>query len=261
MQSVSHSSHNANSRPFASGHGNHNSMPVNGTMSAWQPAELQRATIDANRERYADIDTAINAGYRFHKKSQQNLADPSKTMFHLKLITAKSDGSVLDPNTPEHVIYRREPGGKFTLVGVMYETGRNDGSPVVGDLGRFHRHVGGKLIASEPGKGGMMHVWFSSRLNEAYSPHAPAEIKRGAPPTMSPEAAGLGGARVAAPRDQTMSLPALMQHTNPTSAGAGLVDQPFHSPQYSTAASLPRTGVTDSLLGWLQRIVSPLFVG
>lgn len=169
------------------GHASHVlALPKQGTPTAWTPQALQAATFNSTQARFSDIRSAFGAGYDFGPKALRDLHNPKRNLFHLHGPGMKGDKRVLDPDAPESLLYRREPNGGWTLVGVMYKAGARDGSPTVGTLGFFHRHVGNRLEATEPGTGGMMHVWFTPKLRNAFSPHAPQEIKAGIAPAIAP---------------------------------------------------------------------------
>lgn len=132
------------------------------------PAVAQQL-LDATRQgvaKYADYSVAQADGYHI-KESKLN--DPRIKTLHAKNVQNTEDGSVVDPNKPEYLVYRRDAiGGPLRLIGVVYTVPPDQTPPDLG-MGTFHIHHEGGFY--------MQHVWTASPdLAGAYGPKAPKSI-------------------------------------------------------------------------------------
>jgi hypothetical protein len=151
----------------------------------------------ANAERWRDPDAAAAAGFRLRERSQAVQQRRVRSL-HVPNPAWRADGRVLDPARPETLIYWNGPGGRLTLVGVMYTAPRGTSGPAVGGpITRWHDHescrdpaTGRKLGRPVDGacprgqvhrrSGEMMHVWFTDDLATAFARRAPLAALRAA---------------------------------------------------------------------------------
>lgn len=151
----------------------------------------------ANAERWRDPDAAAAAGFRLRERSQA-VQERRVRVLHVPNPAWRADGRVLDPARPETLIYWNGPGGRLTLVGVMYTAPRGTSGPAVGGpITRWHDHescrdpaTGRKLGRPVDGacprgqvhrrSGEMMHVWFTDDLATAFARRAPLAALRAA---------------------------------------------------------------------------------
>jgi len=144
----------------------------------------------ANAERWRDPEVAAAAGFRFKDAGD---AGPGRKLrfLHAPNPAWRADGRVLDPSHPETLVWRNGPGGRLTLVGVMYTAAKGSPGPAVGGpITRWHDHescrdpaTGAKLGRPVGGtcpdgqvyrrSGEMMHVWFTGDLATAFARRPP----------------------------------------------------------------------------------------
>jgi hypothetical protein len=155
---------------------------------------LWKASV-AGAERWRD--PAAAAGFRFKDRNQAETARPVRFL-HVPNPAFRADGRVLDPSRPETLVYRTGPGGRLTLVGVMYTAPRGTRGPTVGGpITRWHTHescrdpdTGAKVGRPVDGacpqgqvdrrSGEMLHVWFTDDLTTAFARRAPLAALRAA---------------------------------------------------------------------------------
>jgi hypothetical protein len=150
----------------------------------------------ANAERWRDPEAAEAAGFRF----RDDEAGPGRPVrfLHMPNPSWRTDGRVLDPARPETLVYWTGPGGRLTLVGVMYTAARGASGPAVGGpITRWHDHescrdpatrakLGRPVDGACPDgqvfrrSGEMMHVWFTDDLTTAFARRAPLAALRAA---------------------------------------------------------------------------------
>ena len=149
----------------------------------------------AAAERWRDPEAATAAGFRFRDE-----AGPERRVrfLHVPNPAWRTDGRVLDPARPETLVYWNGPGGRLTLVGVMYTAARGAHGPAVGGpITRWHDHEscrdpGTRAKLGRPVDGAcpegqvyrrsgeMMHVWFTDDLATAFARRAPLAALRAA---------------------------------------------------------------------------------
>jgi hypothetical protein len=150
----------------------------------------------AGAERWRDPGAAAAAGFRFRDGD----AGPGRRprFLHVPNPAWRADGRVLDPARPETLVYWNGPGGRLTLVGVMYTAARGAPGPAVGGpITRWHDHescrdpvtranLGRPVDGACPQgqvyrrSGEMMHVWFTGDLATAFARRAPVAALRAA---------------------------------------------------------------------------------
>ena len=150
----------------------------------------------ASAERWRDPEAAVAAGFRFRGGD----AGPERRarFLHVPNPAWRADGRVLDPERPETLVYWNGPGGRLTLVGVMYTAARGAPGPAVGGpITRWHDHqscrdpvtrakLGRPVDGACPQgqvhrrSGEMMHVWFTGDLATAFARRAPVAALRAA---------------------------------------------------------------------------------
>jgi hypothetical protein len=149
----------------------------------------------ANAERWRDPEAAAAAGFRF---KGDGAAGPGRKVrfLHVPNPAWRADGRVLDPAHPETLVWWNGPGGRLTLVGVMYTAAKGSHGPTVGGpITRWHDHescrdpgTGAKLGRPVDGtcpdgqvyrrSGEMMHVWFTDDLTTAFARRPPLAALR-----------------------------------------------------------------------------------
>lgn len=163
--------------------------------SASQRAAAQRIYDESVRAaaRFKDPDTARAAGYKVDpKKTRAN--GRRKVILHAGNKAYKQDGETLDTSKPETLVYANPPGGKLTLIGVLYRAPKGRPGPTPGGaITRWHYHEpcfmdGHKVPGGKDGEcpagavkrrsPEMMHVWFTGDLRSAYAIHAPKKELR-----------------------------------------------------------------------------------
>jgi hypothetical protein len=104
------------------------------------------------------ITAALQAGYVLHPGSQ---VDP---VFHATNCDAWFDDRVLDPLRPESLVYLNPGDGRLpVLIAFMFRLSAFHPPPGLGGpIVRWHMHPGGPPTQ-------MTHVWFTNRLESAYS--------------------------------------------------------------------------------------------
>jgi hypothetical protein len=155
---------------------------------------LWRASV-ANAERWRDPEAAAAAGFRFKDDGQAGPGGKVRFL-HVPNPAWRADGRLLDPAHPETLVYWNCPGGRLTLVGVMYTAARGSPGPTVGGpITRWHDHetcrdpaTGAKLGRPVDGtcpdgqvyrrSGEMLHVWFTDDLATAFARRAPLATLR-----------------------------------------------------------------------------------
>jgi hypothetical protein len=149
----------------------------------------------ANAERWRDPEAAAAAGFRF--KDGGDAGPGRKVRFlHVPNPAWRADGRVLDPTHPETLVWWNGPGGRLTLVGVMYTAAKGSPGPTVGGpITRWHDHescrdpatgakLGGPVDGTCPDgqidrrSGEMMHVWFTDDLATAFARRPPLAALR-----------------------------------------------------------------------------------
>ena len=151
----------------------------------------------ANAERWRDPDAAAAAGFRLRERSQA-VQERRVRVLHVPNPAWRADGRVLDPARPETLIYWNGPGGRLTLVGVMYTAPRGTSGPggrradhplarprvLPGprDRRKLGRPVDGVCPRGQVHRrsGEMMHVWFTDDLATAFARRAPLAALRAA---------------------------------------------------------------------------------
>jgi hypothetical protein len=156
---------------------------------------LWKASV-ASAERWREPEAAAAAGFRF----REGEAGPERRVrfLHVPNPAWRADGRVLDPERPETLVYWNGPGGRLTLVGVMYTAAKGAPGPAVGGpITRWHDHEScrdpvtraklGRPVdgACQQGQvyrrsGEMMHVWFTGDLATAFARRAPVAALRAA---------------------------------------------------------------------------------
>jgi hypothetical protein len=156
---------------------------------------LWKASV-ARAERWRDPEAAVAAGFRF----RDGEAGPERRprFLHVPNPAWRADGRVLDPDRPETLVYWNGPGGRLTLVGVMYTAARGAPGPAVGGpITRWHDHescrdpvtrarLGRPVDGTCPQgqvyrrSGEMLHVWFTGDLATAFARRAPVAALRAA---------------------------------------------------------------------------------
>jgi hypothetical protein len=147
----------------------------------------------ADAERWRDPEAAAAAGFRF---KDDGGTGRRVRFLHVPNPAWRADGRVLDPAHPETLVYWSGPGGRLTLVGVMYTAARGTHGPTVGGpITRWHTHescrdpaTGAKLGRPVDGacpdgqvyrrSGEMMHVWFTDDLTTAFARRPPLAALR-----------------------------------------------------------------------------------
>jgi hypothetical protein len=150
----------------------------------------------ANAERWRDPAAAAAAGFRFKDAGDAGQGGKEIRFLHVPNPAWRADGRVLDPAHPETLVYWSGPGGRLTLVGVMYTAAKGSHGPTVGGpITRWHTHEscrdpvsGAKLGRPVDGacpdgqvyrlSGEMMHVWFTDDLATAFARRAPLTALR-----------------------------------------------------------------------------------
>jgi hypothetical protein len=149
----------------------------------------------ADAERWRDPAAAVAAGFRFKEAGDAGQGRKVR-LLHVPNPAWRADGRVLDPAHPETLVYWSGPGGKLTLVGVMYTALKGSPGPTVGGpITRWHTHescrdpaTGAKLGRPVDGAcpdgqvyrrtGEMMHVWFTDDLATAFARRPPLAALR-----------------------------------------------------------------------------------
>jgi hypothetical protein len=134
--------------------------------------DLLTRTRDAT-SKYADLDVARRAGYDIdaalaRARKRQGLDDGAMPrMVHVLNMAARCDGTTLDPDAPETLMYMRHDDS-WQLVGVMYVA--TEAAPAAppspgGPITRWHYHP----LPNGTTTGLMMHVFFTDDLATAYA--------------------------------------------------------------------------------------------
>jgi hypothetical protein len=157
---------------------------------------LWKASV-ADAERWRDPAAAAAAGFRFRDGGEAGPGRPVRFL-HVPNPAWRADGRVLDPAHPETLVYWKGPGGRLTLVGVMYTAPRGTHGPTVGGpITRWHEHESCRDPATRAKLGRpvdgacpqgqvyrrsveMMHVWFADDLATAFARRAPLGALRAA---------------------------------------------------------------------------------
>jgi hypothetical protein len=180
-----------------SGHDHGANLPDVAAATGEQRAAAEALWKDsvASAERWRDPAAAAAAGFRF--RDGGDAGQGRKVRFlHVPNPAWRADGRVLDPGRPETLVYWDGPGGRLTLVGVMYTAAKGSHGPTVGGpITRWHTHescrdpaTGAKLGRPVEGAcpggqvyrrtGEMMHVWFTDDLASAFARRAPLAALR-----------------------------------------------------------------------------------
>jgi hypothetical protein len=157
---------------------------------------LWKASV-AGAEPWRDPAAAATAGFRFKDEDKAGQGRPVRFL-HVPNPAWRADGRLLDPARPETLVYRNGPGGRLTLVGVMYTAPKGTSGPAVGGpITRWHTHEacrdpGTRAKLGRPVDGAcpkgqvlqrsgeMMHVWFTDDLATAFARRAPLAALRAA---------------------------------------------------------------------------------
>jgi hypothetical protein len=163
---------------------------VNATPQQRAEAETLLARSKEAAAAIPSITAALQAGYVLHPGSQ---ASP---LFHATNCDTWFDDRVLDPSRPESLVYLNLGGGRLpVLLAFMFRVSAFHPPPALGGpIVRWHMHPGGPPTQ-------MTHVWFTNRLESAYSSvsepplgelahrlNPPPDAPVGAPPPPPPPA-------------------------------------------------------------------------
>ncbi len=115
-------------------------------------AKLVADTKAAVVQRFANVQTAVAAGYRPNQSSTGDLGHYINDVY-------RNNDDILDPNQPEALVYARTDHHGIKLIGVMYMMPKPgmEGPQIGGCLTVWHHHYG-----DDPGPTGdpeMLHVW------------------------------------------------------------------------------------------------------
>jgi plastocyanin len=129
-----------------------------------QRAEAE-ALLAASRQaasRFPTIGDAFRAGFVPHPGFKAAFIWPRGVGFHLENCRNWVDDRVLDPARPEALVYWSPPNAAPVPIASMYRVSSYQPPPTTGGpIVQWHGHGDGAFL--------MTHVWFASRLEEAFS--------------------------------------------------------------------------------------------